>query len=54
VAINDDRGFVVHAEAKEAAVFEVVDDFKAIGMINLPRRWTFEIDGLPARQPKRL
>jgi lipopolysaccharide transport system ATP-binding protein len=51
VAINDDRGFVVHAEAKDAAVFEVVDDFRAVGMVDLPRRWTFEIDGAPARQP---
>jgi ABC-type polysaccharide/polyol phosphate transport system ATPase subunit len=51
VAINDDRGFVVHAEAKDAAVFEIVDDFRAVGMVDLPRRWTFEIDGAPARRP---
>jgi lipopolysaccharide transport system ATP-binding protein len=53
MAINDDRGFVVYAEAKDAVVFEVVDDFKAVGMVNLSRRWTVEIDGLPARQPER-
>jgi ABC-type polysaccharide/polyol phosphate transport system ATPase subunit len=43
VAVNDERGFIVHAEAKEVCPFEVIDGFKAIGMINLDRRWHFEI-----------
>lgn len=52
VAVNDDRGFVVHAEVKNACVFEVSDDFKAVGLVNLPRHWSFEIDGAPASRPE--
>jgi lipopolysaccharide transport system ATP-binding protein len=43
VAVNDDRGLIVYAEAKEVCPFEVIDDFKAIGIINLDRTWHFEI-----------
>lgn len=50
VAINDDGGFITYAEAKGVCQFRVADRFKAVGMINLPRKWTFipgqdEIDG---------
>lgn len=39
VAINDDGGFIVHAEAKDVCEFRVVDDFNAVGLVNLPREW---------------
>ena len=44
VAINDHFGFVTYAEAKGVCHFRVRDEFKAVGMINLPRRWFFELD----------
>lgn len=40
VAINDDGGFIVHAEAKDVCQFRVTDDFNAVGIINLAREWT--------------
>ncbi len=43
VAINDHFGFVTYAEASEVCHFRVRDDFKAVGMINLPREWSFEL-----------
>ena len=43
VAINDHVGFVTYAEAKEQCAFKVVDEFKAVGMLDLPRRWSFEL-----------
>ncbi|KVR62424.1 ABC transporter ATP-binding protein [Burkholderia ubonensis] len=39
VAINDEGGFVVHAEAKDVCPFRVVDDFNSVGLIHLERRW---------------
>lgn len=39
VAINDHGGFIVHAEAKDVCVFRVVDDFNAVGLLNLQREW---------------
>ena len=39
VAINDDGGFIVHAEAKDVCEFRVVDDFNAVGLVNLTREW---------------
>jgi lipopolysaccharide transport system ATP-binding protein len=39
VAINDDGGFIVHAEAKDVCEFRVVDDFNAVGLVNLRREW---------------
>jgi len=39
VAINDDGGFVVHAEAKDVCAFRVMDDFKSVGLIHLDREW---------------
>lgn len=43
VGINDRIGFVTYAEVKGVCHFRVRDDFKAVGMINLPRRWFFEL-----------
>ena len=43
VAINDHVGFVTYAEAKGVCSFRVRDDFRAVGMINLPRHWQFEL-----------
>jgi lipopolysaccharide transport system ATP-binding protein len=43
VAINDHVGFVTYAEAKGVCSFRVRDEFRAVGMINLPRRWRFEL-----------
>lgn len=39
VAINDHGGFIVHAEAKDVCKFRVVDDFNAVGLLNLQREW---------------
>jgi ABC-type polysaccharide/polyol phosphate transport system ATPase subunit len=39
VAINDDGGFIVHAEAKDVCEFQVIDNFNAVGLVNLPREW---------------
>lgn len=39
VAINDDGGFIVHAEAKDVCEFRVIDDFNAVGLVNLAREW---------------
>lgn len=40
VAVNDHGGFVTHAEAKNVCEFLVQDDFKAVGLFNLPRKWS--------------
>ena len=42
VAINDGRGFVVHAEAKDVCPFHVLDNFEAVGVVSLNREWSFE------------
>jgi ABC-type polysaccharide/polyol phosphate transport system ATPase subunit len=42
VAINDAGGFVTLAEEKGVCEFRVDDRFKAIGMVNLDRKWTFQ------------
>lgn len=42
VAINDAGGFVTLAEEKGVCEFRVDDQFKAIGMVNLDRKWTFQ------------
>ncbi|RAP61031.1 ABC transporter [Achromobacter sp. HZ01] len=42
VAINDGRGFVVHAEANNVCPFQISDDFEAVGVMSLPRQWEFE------------
>jgi len=39
VAINDHGGFIVHAEAKDVCEFRVIDDFNAVGLLNLQREW---------------
>ncbi|BAL26056.1 ABC transporter ATP-binding protein [Azoarcus sp. KH32C] len=43
VAINDHGGFSVLAEAKEVCPFSVVDNFDAVGIVNLAREWQFSI-----------
>lgn len=42
VAINDHGGFVTLAELNEACKFSVVDNFNAVGLLNLPREWHVE------------
>ncbi|MEK6316087.1 MAG: ABC transporter ATP-binding protein [Burkholderia gladioli] len=43
VAINDDRGLGILAEANPVCEFKVVDDFQAVGLVNIPREW--HVDG---------
>ena len=45
VAINDEGGFIVHADAVNACPFQVMDDFEAVGIVSLPREWTFNFNG---------
>lgn len=48
VAINDDRGFITHAELKDVCPMRVVDSFRAVGIVDLPRQWevrTLELIG---------
>ena len=42
VAINDNVGFITYAEAKNACSFRIEDNFKAVGMLSLPRQWNFK------------
>lgn len=46
VAINDNVGFITYAEAKNACSFRVEDNFKAVGMLSLPRQWNFQPNDL--------
>ncbi|HGO6096870.1 TPA: Wzt carbohydrate-binding domain-containing protein, partial [Burkholderia cepacia] len=39
VAINDERGLGILAEATPVCEFQVVDDFQAVGLVNVPRQW---------------
>jgi lipopolysaccharide transport system ATP-binding protein len=39
VAVNDHGGFIVHAEARDVCEFRVIDEFNAVGLVNLPREW---------------
>jgi hypothetical protein len=41
VAVNDDRGMIVHSSAKYVCPFRVVDHFRSVGLIDLKRTWTF-------------
>jgi hypothetical protein len=41
VAVNDERGFGVLAEARNAWNFKVVDDFTSVGLVNIERNWLF-------------
>ncbi|MFF7394929.1 ABC transporter ATP-binding protein [Achromobacter sp. NPDC008082] len=43
VAINDEGGFVVHADANNACAFHVLDNFEAVGILSLPREWKFNL-----------
>lgn len=43
VAINDEGGFVVHADASNVCAFQVVDNFEAVGIVSLPREWEFKL-----------
>jgi len=43
VAINDEGGFVVHADANNACAFQVLDNFEAVGILSLPREWKFNL-----------
>ncbi len=44
VAINDEGGFVVHADATNVCAFQVVDNFEAVGIVSLPREWEFKLE----------
>ncbi|MEW6253291.1 MAG: Wzt carbohydrate-binding domain-containing protein, partial [Planctomycetota bacterium] len=39
VAINDHKGLIIYAEARHVCPFRVVDRFRAVGLIDLPRSW---------------
>lgn len=55
VAINDHVGLAIFAEAKHVCPIRVVDDFQAVGLVNLPREW--EVRELPreaATHPERV
>jgi ABC-type polysaccharide/polyol phosphate transport system ATPase subunit len=41
VAVNDERGFGVLAEARNAWDFKVVDDFTSVGLLSIDRNWLF-------------
>ena len=43
VAINDHGGFSVLAEAKDVCAFTVVDNFNAVGIVDLEREWRVEV-----------
>lgn len=47
VAVNDHVGLVTHAEANYVCPFRVVDRFRAVGLVDLPRTWT--VKSLPAK-----
>lgn len=42
VAINDGRGMNILAEAVPVCQFSVTDDFRAVGIVDLPHAWTHE------------
>lgn len=42
VAINDDRGMGIMAEATPICSFKVTDDFTAVGIIDIPHTWIVE------------
>ncbi|MGA9164524.1 MAG: ABC transporter ATP-binding protein [Thiobacillus sp.] len=42
VAINDHGGLITYAEAQDVWPFRVEDNFKAVGMYNVPRTWNFK------------
>jgi ABC-type polysaccharide/polyol phosphate transport system ATPase subunit len=39
VAVNDDRGLVIYAEANYVCPMRVIDRFQAVGLVDLPREW---------------
>ncbi len=39
VAINDERGLIIYADAKYVCPVRVVDRFRAVGLVDLPREW---------------
>ena len=43
VAINDHGGFSVLAEAKDVCPFTVIDNFNAVGIVDLRREWSVEV-----------
>jgi ABC-type polysaccharide/polyol phosphate transport system ATPase subunit len=45
VAIDDDRGLGVLAQANRVCGFEVRDDLEAVGLVDIERRWRIESDG---------
>jgi len=42
VAINDGRGLNILAEAVPVCHFTVIDEFKAVGVLDIPHSWTHE------------
>jgi energy-coupling factor transporter ATP-binding protein EcfA2 len=49
VAVNDHHGLSVLAKADGVCPFVVEDRFKAVGILDLPRRWSIEIPGAAER-----
>ncbi|MFN0138397.1 MAG: ABC transporter ATP-binding protein [Phycisphaerae bacterium] len=50
VAINDDVGLIIYADAKHVCAFRVIDRFRAVGLIDLPREW--RVRALPSDRPQ--
>jgi lipopolysaccharide transport system ATP-binding protein len=44
VAIDDEQGFGVYTAVTQVCPFTVTDRLEAVGLVNLPRRWTFRQD----------
>lgn len=52
VAVNDDVGLIIHADAKQVCRFRVIDRFRAVGLIDLPREW--RVRALPVERSAEL
>jgi hypothetical protein len=50
VAINDEQGLGILAEAAPVCEFSIKDEFEAVGLINLTREWI--IDDLASEKAK--
>ena len=50
VAVNDQGGMLVLAEAKGVCPFRVVDEFRSVGVVELEREWEVRLgDGMDRR-----
>lgn len=44
VAIDDERAFSIYAEANQVCEFKVIDQLEAVGLFNLARSWSVDIE----------